>query len=60
MRKVDPKVSADQRGHGIGVSIDVYTKSNIQQKGTAAKILEDSMLGQKVDQVEKPQASCGS
>ena len=25
--KVDPKVSADQRGHGIGVALDVYTKS---------------------------------
>ena len=23
------EVSADQRGHGIGVSLDVYTKSNI-------------------------------
>lgn len=43
--KVDPKVSADQRGHGIGVSLDVYTKSNIQQKGVAAKKLEDSVLG---------------
>ncbi|MGO9304687.1 MAG: hypothetical protein ACLP3R_13515 [Candidatus Korobacteraceae bacterium] len=37
--KVDPKVSADQRGHSIGVSLDVYTndvytKSNIQQKGS--------------------------
>ena len=42
---VDPKVSADQRGHGIGVSIDVYTQSNMQQKGMAAKALEDSVLG---------------
>jgi len=24
---IDPKVSADQRGHGIGVAIDVYTKA---------------------------------
>jgi hypothetical protein len=46
--KVDPKVSADQRGHGIGVSLDVYTKSNIKQKGAAAKKLEDSVLGRKV------------
>ena len=28
--KVDPKVSADQRGHGIGVALDVYTKSSIE------------------------------
>lgn len=58
--KVDPKVSADQRGHGIGVSIDVYTKSNMQQKGTAAKILEDSVLGQIVVPIQKQEASCGS
>jgi hypothetical protein len=25
--KVNPKVAADQRGHGIGVALDVYTKS---------------------------------
>ena len=28
--KVDPKVSADQRGHGIGVSLDEYTKTSIE------------------------------
>ena len=26
--KVYPKVSADQRGHRIGVALDVYTKSS--------------------------------
>jgi hypothetical protein len=51
--KVDAKVSADQRGHGIGVALDVYTTSSIQQKGTAAKKLEDSVLGRKV--VRKPE-----
>jgi integrase len=45
--KVDPKVSADQRGHGIGVSVDLYTKSNMKQKGAAAKKLENSVLGPK-------------
>jgi hypothetical protein len=45
--KVDPKVSADQRGHGIGVSLDVYTSSSIGQKAIAAKKLEDSVLGRK-------------
>ncbi len=55
--KVDPKVSADQRGHGIGVSLDVYTKSNIQQKGIAAKKLEDSVLGRKVVRMPKQKAS---
>jgi integrase len=55
--KVDPKVSADQRGHGIGVSLDVYTKSSIQQKGVAAKKLEDSVLGRKVVRMPKRKAS---
>ena len=39
--KVDPKVSADQRGHGIGVALDVYTKSSMKDRATAAKQLED-------------------
>jgi hypothetical protein len=42
--KVDPKVSADQRGHGIGVALDVYTKSSIADKAAAAKQLEESVL----------------
>jgi integrase len=29
---VDPKVSSDQRGHGIGVSMEVYTSSDLEQK----------------------------
>lgn len=41
--KVDPKVSADQRGHGIGVAIDVYTKSSMKDRARAAKKLEDSV-----------------
>lgn len=45
---VDPKVSADQRGHGIGVSLDVYTKTSLQKKGEGAQQLEDAVLGRKV------------
>jgi integrase len=30
--KVDPKVAADQRGHGIGVALDVYTHSSVQAR----------------------------
>jgi len=37
---VDAKVSADQRGHGLGVSIEVYTISDRQQKRDAVKKLE--------------------
>jgi site-specific DNA recombinase len=49
--------AADQRGHGIGASLDVYTKSNIRQKATAAKKLEDSVLGRKVVRMPKRKAS---
>jgi len=42
--KVDPKVSADQRGHGIGVALDVYTQSSIEDSAAAAKQLEESVL----------------
>jgi hypothetical protein len=42
--RVDPKVSADQRGHGIGVALDVYTKSSMKDRATAAQQLEDSVF----------------
>ena len=29
---IDPKVVADQLGHGLGVNLDVYTKSDIEQE----------------------------
>ena len=32
---VDPKVAAGQRGHGIGVSLEVYTTSGLEQKRAA-------------------------
>lgn len=55
--KVDPKVSADQRGHGIGVSLDEYTKTSIQKKGEGAQQLEDSVLGRKVVPIREEVAS---
>jgi integrase len=41
---VDRKVAADQRGHGFGVSVDLYTSSDLDQKREAAKKLEDAVL----------------
>ena len=41
---VDPKVSADQRGHGIGVSLEVYTSSDLEQKRDALRALEAAVL----------------
>ena len=39
-RGVDPKVAADQRGHGLGVSMDVYTQADLEQKLAAVRALE--------------------
>ena len=44
---VDPKVSADQRGHGIGVALDVYTKSSMKERAAAAKQLEDAVFAKR-------------
>jgi len=52
--KVDPKVAADQRGHGIGVALDVYTKSSIEERAAAAKQLEGAVL---TNGVEMPKRS---
>lgn len=41
---VDPKVSSDQRGHGLGVSMEVYTNSDIEQKRAAVRKLEAAVL----------------
>jgi integrase len=37
---IDPKVVADQLGHGLGVDLDVYTKSDLNQRKEAVKKLE--------------------
>ena len=41
---IDPKVAADQRGHGIGVAIDVYTKAALSRRAEAAERLEKALL----------------
>jgi hypothetical protein len=43
--KLDPKVTADQRGHGVGVAIEEYTKTSLKDRAVAAKKLEDAVLG---------------
>ena len=37
---IDPKVVADQLGHGLGANLDVYTKSDLNQHKEAVKKLE--------------------
>jgi hypothetical protein len=39
-----PKVAADQRGHGIGVAIDTYTRSALSKRAEAAEQLENGVL----------------
>ena len=43
--RLDPKVTADQRGHGVGVAIEEYTKTSVKDKAVAAKKLEEAVLG---------------
>ncbi len=40
MALIDDKVAAGQRGHGLGVSLEVYSISGVPQKIDAAKRLE--------------------
>lgn len=42
--RVDDKVSADQRGHGLGVSLGVYAISDLDQKIEAVKKLESDVF----------------
>ena len=42
--KIDDKVAADQRGHELGVSLEVYSISGVQQEIDAAKRLESEVI----------------
>ena len=56
--KLDPKVTADQRGHGVGVAIEEYTKTSMEDRAVAAKKLEESVIGKKkVVRMPRPKAS---
>jgi len=41
---IDPKIASDQRGHGIVVSLKVYTCSDREQKRDAVDKLEAAVL----------------
>jgi len=46
---VDPKVGADQRGHGLGVAMGVYTTSGRDQKKEAVRLIASAVArGQEV------------
>jgi integrase len=44
---VDDKISADQRGHSLGVSLDVYATSDLAQKKKAVRMLESTLIAKK-------------
>jgi integrase len=41
---IDDKVAADQRGHGLGVSLEVYSQSDLEEKIGAVKRLESEVI----------------
>jgi hypothetical protein len=56
--KLDPKVTADQPGHGVGVAIEEYTKTSLKDRAAAARKLEESVLSKKnVVRMPQPKAS---
>ena len=42
--KVDDKVAADQRGHGLGMSLEVYALNDLEEKIEAVRRLEEEVL----------------
>jgi hypothetical protein len=41
---IDPKIRADQMGNGIGVNLDEYTVTALDQRTAAVEFLEASVL----------------
>jgi hypothetical protein len=44
---LDPKVTADQRGHEVGVATEEYTKTSVKDRAAAAKRLEEEVPGKR-------------
>lgn len=42
--KIDDKVSADQRGHGLGASMEIYSRSDLEQMCEAVAKLESEVI----------------
>jgi len=41
---IDPKLVADQLGHGLGVNLDVYTVAALERRQDAVEVLEASLV----------------
>jgi integrase len=46
---IDPKLVADQLGHGIGVNLDVYTIADLEQRLAAVNTLELSLVSNAIN-----------
>lgn len=44
LSKIDDKVAADQRGYTLGVSLEVYSISDLDQKIEAVRRLESQVI----------------
>jgi len=40
---IDPKLVADQLGHGLGVNLDVYTVAALDKRQGAVEVLEGTL-----------------
>lgn len=52
-----PKVASDQRGHGLGVSLEVYTSSDLEQKRAALRALENAVRPKRKPKPQQPSES---
>ena len=46
---IDPKLVADQLGHGLGVNLDVYTISDLGQRLVSVNLLEQSLASPSIN-----------
>jgi integrase len=46
---IDPKLVADQLGHGLGVNLDVYTISDLTQRLESVNLLEQSLASPSIN-----------
>ncbi len=47
---IDPKVAADERGHGIWVALDVYTQTALEIRRAAVAQLEAALVGEEPEE----------
>jgi hypothetical protein len=41
---IDPKVAADQRGHGVGVAMSEYIQADLEQKLDVARTIDSGVI----------------